>query len=141
MRRADILREARKLLGVPFKLEGRNPTTGLDCAGLVICVAQAFGCFRGLDYRPHSSPSTSGAFPAAVQRETQRIPAASAKPGDILYLSFKGMRAAHVAIVSALSPLRVIHAGDMTEKVIEAPLNARLKQFIVCAYQFRGLKD
>lgn len=33
--------EARKLLGAPFRLHGRDPETGLDCVGLVYCALRA----------------------------------------------------------------------------------------------------
>jgi len=36
MRRSTIVRRARRLLGVPFRLQGRDAKHGLDCVGVVV---------------------------------------------------------------------------------------------------------
>ncbi len=46
-----VLAEARRCLGVPFVPHGRDPETGLDCAGLVLhCYACAGGALKDHGY-------------------------------------------------------------------------------------------
>jgi len=40
---AELARAAEGLIGVPFKLYGRNPATGLDCVGLVAAAMERAG--------------------------------------------------------------------------------------------------
>jgi len=42
--RADVVSAARGQIGVPWMHQARLPGVALDCAGLVICVAQSLGC-------------------------------------------------------------------------------------------------
>lgn len=46
---ADVLAAARSCLGAPFRYQGRNPTTGLDCLGVVALTAIRSGLMTG-DY-------------------------------------------------------------------------------------------
>lgn len=38
-----VAQAAENLVGCPFRLHGRDPTTGLDCVGLVLCALRALG--------------------------------------------------------------------------------------------------
>ncbi len=42
-RRVDLVSNAVSYIGTPFKHQGRKPGRGLDCAGLIVCAAQAAG--------------------------------------------------------------------------------------------------
>jgi cell wall-associated NlpC family hydrolase len=41
--RAEITAAALALVGTPFHAQGRAPGVGLDCIGVVVCVARACG--------------------------------------------------------------------------------------------------
>ena len=89
-----VVDEARKYLGVPYRWGGTDPSTGLDCSGLVQLVYGKFG----IDLPRVASDQ------ARVGRAVPSL--AQAQPGDILAF---GSPVHHVAI----------YIGD--NKMIEAP--------------------
>ena len=44
----DLALAAENLLGTPFRLHGRDPTTGIDCIGLLACTFAACGIHAAL---------------------------------------------------------------------------------------------
>lgn len=43
---SDVVTRARALLGTPWHHQGRLPGVGLDCIGIVVCIAHARGYFE-----------------------------------------------------------------------------------------------
>ncbi|MFL6160185.1 MAG: transglycosylase SLT domain-containing protein [Marmoricola sp.] len=92
---ADVVNEARKYLGVPYKWGGTDPKTGLDCSGLVQLV------YKNLGY---DLPRVSGDQAKAGTEVPGGL--AAAQPGDLLTF---GSPVHHIGI----------YVGD--GKMIEAP--------------------
>ena len=78
-----IAAEALALVGTPFRLRGRDATTGLDCVGLaMLAVARAGGCAV-------EPPSYGLRGMTQVQAEgfllrAGLVPVARAEPGDVV---------------------------------------------------------
>lgn len=72
---ADVLADAQRYLGVPYKYGGTSRSSGLDCSGLVLVVCQDIGIT--------SCPRTSEEQWAWASR----IDAASAGAGDLVFFT------------------------------------------------------
>lgn len=116
--RADIVRNARTWLGVPFAHQGRS-RAGVDCGGLLIVVADE----AGLCITPpavYSQSPDPAVINTTLLANATRIPLDQIQPGDILRFSFAG-DPRHVGIASDIG---VIHAWAKPGKVVEHRLDA-----------------
>jgi cell wall-associated NlpC family hydrolase len=114
MKAERIVARARALIGVRFRLQGRDPRDGLDCIGVVIMATRLRKERVRRDYGLHSSDSDE------MNRQFEevgfiRIPPAAAREGDVLAVS-PGPAALHVVI---LTDTGYIHADARLRKVVE----------------------
>lgn len=131
---AAILAAARACIGTPFVHQGRIPGRALDCAGLVVAVAQAIGA----DYRDVQG---YGRTPSGRRLECvlddqpclERIAAMDRQPGDVLLIRFAG-DPQHLAIFAGDT---LIHSYASVGSVCEHRLASVWASRIVCAYRFR----
>lgn len=109
-----IIKRARALIGVPFRLHGRDASHGLDCVGLVAVV------YRRRDSIPAGyalrggSADTYGAMIHAL-RLTQRR--GLYRPGDALLMA-AGPQQFHLGLWTGES---LIHADATLRRVVELP--------------------
>ena len=112
---------AQRLVGTPFRLQGRDPATGLDCMGLVIASLLSVGVELELpaDYRPRrrsftiptSSLHTAGLIRCTGMRAT----------GDILLVR-SGPAQVHLAIATYHD--RIVHAHAGLGRVVSSTFPA-----------------
>lgn len=130
----DAAAAARALVGVPFRLHGRDER-GLDCAGLVWLAARRAGAALpdGHDY------DALPLLQAVVSRLARILPPAppGIANGDLAVFSF-ARRHAHLGIVSApmAGRLGVIHAYAPLGRVVEHGLDARWRRRLVRRFTF-----
>lgn len=116
---AALARSAERLVGIPFRLHGRDPATGLDCVGVVAAALTEIGAQPvapsgyalrnlGIDHWLHHA-GQSGLLPAfgAIQ------------DGDVLLIAL-GHCQHHLAIATAGST--VVHAHAGLRHVVHQPL-------------------
>lgn len=113
-----LAQAAERLIGAPFRLHGRDPATGLDCAGLVDAALRACG-HPGLPhfaYALHTRDIAAGlsAFARAGLISAQGPP----RPGTIV-LVHPGPAQAHLLIAGAGH--RFIHAHAGLRRVVASP--------------------
>lgn len=115
-----IARAAAALVGRGFRLHGRDPDTGLDCVGLVVCATRASGspCVLPTGYRLRTGEWKDAGY-WAVRNGFGDAPAPHA-PGDILMVA-PGPSQLHLVIV-AEDPERVVEAHAGLRKVVFGPL-------------------
>lgn len=136
---AEIVREARSMVGTPFHHQGRLPGCGLDCVGLAVAIADRLG----IEVRDQTDypPETDGdALLAALEHACDPVPVGRARVGDLLQFR-RGRGLWHVAIVSRLAePLEVIHARahDGGGEVTEEPLTPEWTRRLVGVWRLRG---
>ncbi len=135
MRAEAILAAARACLGTPFLHQGRIPGRALDCAGLLIAIAQAVGA----DYRDVAGygPNPSGGLLEAAlddQPCLERVPVHARCPGDLLLMRFDA-DPQHLAVLTGET---IIHAYANVGTVCEHRLSAVWTARIVRVYRFRG---
>ncbi len=107
------------LLGVPFRLRGRNADVGLDCIGVV---ADALACTGHAFYVPKDY-TLRGDHDGRVFTFFNRacfclVDAGQTQPGDILLLR-PAPRQVHIAIVT---PDGAVHAHAGLGRVVLTPL-------------------
>lgn len=120
--RAAIVAEARTWLDTPFHHQGRVKGVGVDCAGVPIGVAQACG-LDWADVAGYGRVPRNGVFQATVQAALQRIALADVQPGDLMTFAWRS-EPQHIAVVSQLGPLRIIHAWQDAGRCVENDLDA-----------------
>lgn len=81
----DIVAEAKRHVGVRWRHLGRDPATGLDCAGLIVRVAQDLDLVH-YDTTAYSRRPNSTEFRRAML-EAGMIPVAPREHGDVLRLA------------------------------------------------------
>jgi cell wall-associated NlpC family hydrolase len=144
--RADIVREARACIGVPFRHQHSNPEAGgLDCRGLLEWVAHsAFG-------RPLPPPHTyqrkpSGVeFYARLKAEMEEIATNEAREGDVVMIQLpRHDEPRHAGIlVEGRFEMMIIHAweADAPGRVICEPYRGWLVRRTRHAFHFPGVID
>lgn len=112
----DLAQAALELVGVPFRLHGRDPRHGLDCVGVLAASLRnsaAFPnryCLRGGDDGAIAAIATAaGLHPADGKIEA----------GDVLLL-LPGVCQRHIAIASGADMIVHAHAG--LRRVVHGPL-------------------
>lgn len=110
----DILKDAEKYLGTPYKFGG-NTSAGFDCSGFTVKVFEE----NSLDL-PRRSSDQAGTG--------KNIDIADVKPGDLLFFATAGgSRVSHVGIVHDIGPdgeVKFIHAST-SKGVIISSLNEK----------------
>ena len=129
--RREILAEARKWLGTPWRHQGRVIGHGCDCAGLVVCVGRALGMgdYR-LPYRREAQPEEMG---AALNEHLDRVK--RIEPGNVLWFAIAGVPR-HLAIATDEG---MIHAYQTIGNVAEHRIDHAWMRRLVRIYSYRGV--
>jgi NlpC/P60 family putative phage cell wall peptidase len=125
----DVVAEARRWLGTPWRHQARLRAVGVDCGGLVVCVAQALE-LPVQDHPPGYARLPDGvSLRACVERQCMRI--AASEPGAVLLMRWAA-QPQHLAIVSTLPEgFGMIHAWAGIRRVVEHGLTAEWRDRIV----------
>lgn len=108
--RRELVKTARKFIGVPYKWGGTSPKKGFDCSGLALVVYR----LNGLDL-PRASFQQFEAGTSVGRRDLM--------PGDLVFFATrKSRRVSHVGIY--IGDDRFIHAPRRGKKVCIASLNS-----------------
>ena len=95
--------QALALLGTPYRYGGSNPSTGLDCSGLV---RHVFGAVLNRDLPRRSEE---------ISRVGQPVSRAELQPGDLVFFNTLQRAYSHVAIY--IGEGRFVHAPAGTGRV------------------------
>ena len=131
---ADIIAAARSCLGTPFVHQGRIPGVALDCAGLVIAVAQAVGADY-CDVQGYSRTPSRQQLERALDDQPCLMRVTDRQPGDVLLMRFAG-DPQHLAIYAGGT---IIHSYEGVGQVCEHDLDAAWSARIRRVYRFLGL--
>jgi len=116
MRRSTIVRRARRLLGVPFRLQGRDAKHGLDCVGVVVDAFAIDPRTVSDDYRTTSAARIDQML-SEVGRSFSRCVAPDDHTGRLIVMRL-GERL-HLAVGSGRS---IVHADLRRGCVVEGPI-------------------
>lgn len=137
---ADIVKAARSWLGTPYLHQARLKGIGVDCAGLVIGVANELGIsnFDVSDYGMQPDPAKMGDY---LSSHLDRIPITQLCEGDILWLRVEE-DPQHLAIVTAMLPrIMIAHAFAFpaVQKCVEHGAGNYWQDRITACYRYRGI--
>jgi lipoprotein Spr len=111
----DIVARARRLVGTPFRPQGRDPRTGLDCAGVVATVFELPMDFARRNYRLRGDHSAEIA--AVLLRRCDAVTDGSRRAADVLLVAVAADQV-HLAIWCGES---FVHADARLRRVVETP--------------------
>lgn len=130
-----IVAEARRWLGTPFHHQGRVLGVGVDCAGVAVEVAKACGLYW-VDRAGYGRIPSRGLFRATVEAATDPVEFAALRPGDLMLFAWRE-ETQHIAIVSCLTPLRLIHAWQEAGRCVENDCDATWLARLVACRRYR----
>jgi len=154
MNRQEVVTYAKTLVGIPYNHMGRNglndKPSGLDCAGVFLCIADHFG----LPYR--DILGSYSRYPGGQQIErlfsrwmvpiekTDNPPMASvALMYQVGYFTRGKEPPQHAFLVTQSDPLRILHAHDSPtfRRVVESPIPYGYLRRITHLFDFPGIED
>lgn len=135
-----IIIAARSALGIPFRHQGRSDA-GLDCAGLLIYVADCLGV-ECIDVSGYSRRPFGGQLEEALETHVERgilrrISPDKMQSGDFLMMRF-GRDPQHLAILAGDN---IIHSYLQVGKVCEHRLDDEWRARIVRVYRLNGVTE
>ncbi len=139
--RADVVAEARRWIGTPYRHQGAARGIGCDCLGLVRGVWRAlYGAEPEVPpaYTPDwAEPQGEERLWAAAARHLVPATLAEARPGDVVLFRLRsGAVAKHLGIQSETGAgPRLIHAYS-GRGVVESPLTPPWARRIVARFRF-----
>lgn len=134
MLRSDISKAALAMVGSPFHAQGRLPGIGLDCIGVVVCVARELGV-------PHSDLTAypmrpNGMLQPLLDQQLVRVHR-EPREGDVLLMSFAGAPH-HVAVM--VDGGRIAHAYATVRKCVVQSYTDHWRAKVRAVYEFPGVE-
>jgi cell wall-associated NlpC family hydrolase len=131
--RQQIIDAARSYRGCRYHHQGRT-RAGIDCAGLLVCVARDVGISTAGDQMGYSRTPDGASLKQALDNFGIRVDAF--QPGDFLLMRFDA-QPQHIAIVTDVG---IIHSYLSARRVVEHGLSDDWRARIVQAYAFPGVE-
>ncbi|MDN7456603.1 NlpC/P60 family protein [Burkholderia cenocepacia] len=133
--RDQIVAEARSWLGTPYRHQGRLKGVSVDCAGLVVGVAQALG-LPALDMSGYAR-RPDGSLRDFVHGQTEAVAPGAQQGGDIVIFQWQNAPV-HLALLTA--PDCIIHAFAINREVCEHGIDEKWLLNIVGYRKFSGVE-
>ena len=119
---------ARIYLGVTFRHQGRNPATGIDCIGLLVCAATDLGlALADFDSTAYGRDPAHGILEGhLIAACGPALPVSAMQAGDIAAIDYKGATR-HVGVVGTHPDggFSLIHTNAAVGHVTEARMDAK----------------
>ena len=138
MKRDDLINKVREYLDTPFVHQGRVPGEGLDCAGMIVCALQALE-YTVVDVVDYPRVPSQGKFIGLVREYCDEIPLNEILPADLMMFAFK-TEPQHIAVVSSINPIMIIHSYQSSEKVVEHNLGGKWSSRLKACFRLRGVE-
>lgn len=133
---------ARSYLGTPWRHQARKKDVGVDCVGLVVCVAREIGIVApDWDVKGYSRIPDGKMLVHHLDERLTRIDRADLRPGDVVCVIFD-KHPQHVGIVGDYTHggLSLIHSDSKRGKVLETRLVFSDAMRFAGAYRFPELE-
>ena len=134
MTKDDIIVAARDCLETPFRHQGRIQGIALDCAGVIVAVANEIGA-DNVDQQGYGRNPSGGLLESALDIQPCLERVYEKQPGDVLLMRFEG-DPQHLAIFTGEN---IIHAYETIGKVCEHLFTEKWARRIVRIYRFKGV--
>jgi len=130
---------ARTYLGTPFHHQGRLPGVGLDCVGVLICVAKELRLVAAdFDVTGYQRQPDGVVLMRHLSEHLLPVEQTAMQPGDIVCVAFD-KHPQHVGIVGDYrhGGLSIIHAASKHGAVVETRLMFTAAMRFVAAFRFK----
>lgn len=129
----DLSQAALALVGTPFHAQGRLAGVGLDCVGVIVCVARACGI-------PHRDVvaypmQPNGTLIPELSHQLDRV-SGEPREGDVLAMSFGG-EPHHVALL--VDGGRIVHAYNRVRRCVVQSYTDYWRSKVRAVYRFPGV--
>jgi cell wall-associated NlpC family hydrolase len=136
---SEIIAIAKTYVDTPYLHQGRVKGAGIDCCGLIICVAKELG-LSDYDIDGYSPYGDGVDFLAEFNQQCPSRDLSEIELGDILIFRVSGNP--HCGILSELKGQQtVIHTYSTIGYCVEHILDGFWKSRLVAAFQFPGRKE
>lgn len=145
--RKEIVDAAMSLLGVPFRHQGRDPETGIDCVGLLVVIGRMINFPKVWDVEAYRRVPSADTIRQTLLLNCDEIPVAEVQAGDIYLMRIGGIKPRHTAVkinddfdlAKGIEP-KLIHAAGLgvTGQVTIEPV-AQWIQNCVSGFRIKGL--
>lgn len=125
---------SREYIGTKFHHQGRVKGVGVDCVGLVVCGLKDTLNTEVPDIEAYALRSDGIQLKDTLDKNLSKIEFTSITVGDIILFNFDGVVPQHVAIVSRLDPIYILHSYSVARHVTEHILDSTWKNRIVQCY-------
>lgn len=136
-----VVDKAREYLNTPYLHQGRLKGQGVDCIGLVICVAHELG-LSDFDCADYARTPNKEMLLTLSQEQMKRIDAIEAKPGDVaLFRILKQPQ--HFGILGNYyrdNALSLIHAYSSVGKVVETYFSPQWGARAIAYFRLPGVE-
>lgn len=145
--RQQVADTAMSLVNVPFRHQGRDVATGIDCVGLPYIIAVMLDYPHRKDIEGYRRVPSANDIRETLRANCDEIDVSEVKVGDIYLMRFGGIKPRHVAVkvsdetdlARGIEPM-LVHAKASAGKVVVEPIRQWTKDF-VCGFRMRGIKD
>lgn len=129
----DVVEKARGLLGTPWHHQGRLPGFGIDCIGIVVCIAHARDYFS-YDETNYGRDPTDDRLERGLERFFKRIDGPPA-PGCVLLFEHPETKRQHLGIATENGMIHAqYHLGK--GKVVEQPIGDKWMHSLKGVYEW-----
>lgn len=126
---------ARGYLGTPFVHQGRLPSVGLDCAGVAVCALRELG-HEVQDVQGYGRIPSQGTMTTTIEKHCDKIKLEDVQAGDFMAFAFRS-DTQHIAIVSSINPIMIIHAYSEVRMVVENSFDKTWQDRLRGCYRLR----
>lgn len=135
--RQQVLNEARKLLGVPYRPRGRS-LLGLDCPGPMVYVAKRLG-LSNYDVVGYSNFPGVRTLITALRncKELEQIRVKDILEGDVIIFRM-GKESCHMGFYMGNG--YVLHAWNVAKKVVMNRIDESFESRISAAFRIKGVE-
>lgn len=145
--REAIVTAAMSLLNTPFRHQGRDAVTGIDCIGLPLVVGEMIGYPHLADVKGYRRTPSANVIREMLRTNCDEIDKREVGIGDIYLMRMGGVKPRHVAIkltdtlnlAKGVEPMLIHAKGIGTKgKVVIEPVRQWAND-IVCGFRLRGV--
>lgn len=129
----DFCNKAIEYIDTPFKHQGRLKNKGLDCCGLVVCVAKECEIYTGGDRKDYSRIPDGHMMLENLREHLIEVDLKDIQPGDVLLMKFEN-EPQHVAIYMPNN--EIIHSYATLGKVTKHQYSQDWKDKTIAAFRF-----
>jgi hypothetical protein len=135
----QVVAAARSYIGTRWHHQGRN-RAGLDCVGLIVCVAHDLGV-SDFDSRDYGRLPSADALREGLRAHCIELPVAALAPGLLALMRFE-REPQHLAFTAdyLYGGLSIVHALAQSRRVVEQRLDDLWRGRIVALYQMPGVE-